>query len=153
MDIETVVEEVKGKVETLTAQGQKLAQISFDTLKQANGIVVEKFQTLVKTETEAAKDLYAAAKLGLDKALSDGIKAVATAPISYLPPSDKFVAAFNDTVAVLSEAGEELYQAFKSGFDSIQGEFTGKPAAKKRKAPAKRRARTAARKSAKPAAA
>jgi hypothetical protein len=152
MDIETVVEEVKGKIESLTAQGQKLAQISLDTLKQANGIVVEKFQTLVKTETEAAKDLYAAAKLGLDKALSDGIKAVASAPISYLPPADKFVAAFNGTVTVLSDAGEELYQTFKSGFDSIQGELRGKPVAKK-KAPAKRRTRSAARKSAKPAAA
>jgi hypothetical protein len=125
MSLQTVVDDVKGRVETLSTQGQKVAQISLDTLKQANGIVVDKFQALVKTETQAAKDLYTAAKLGLDKARADGIKAVAAAPISYLPPKDQFVTVYNNTVTLISTTGDELYQALKSGFVSIQGEFKG----------------------------
>jgi hypothetical protein len=138
MSLQTVVDDVKVRVENLTAQGQKLAQISLDTLKQANGVVVDKFQALVSTQTEAAKDLFSSAKTGFEKARADGLKAVAAAPISYLPPKDKLVTVFNDTVELFSGAGDELYKTFKSGFTTIQTELTGKPVVKKAKAAAKR---------------
>jgi hypothetical protein len=132
MSLQTVVDDVKGRVETLTNQGQKVAQISLDTLKQANGIVVDKVQALVKAETEAAKELYSITKASFDKALADGFKAVAAAPISYLPPKDKFITVYTDTVTLLSGAGDEVYQALKSGFTSIQGELKGESATVKK---------------------
>ena len=138
MSIQTVVDDVKGRVETLTTQGQKVAQISLDTLKQTSEIVVDKFQALVKTESEAAKELYASAKLGLDKAIADGLKAVAAAPISYLPPKDKFVTVYTDTVTLVSATGEELYKTLKTGFSSIQAEILGEAPVKKVKAAAKK---------------
>jgi hypothetical protein len=152
MSLQNVVEDVKTRVGSLTAQGQKVAQISLDTIKQANGIVVDKFNELVKTETVVAKDLLETAKLGLDKAKTDGIKAVASAPISYLPPADKFKSAFSDTVTIISSTGDALYQTFKSGIGSIQSEFkpevkVAKPvkaAAKKARAAAKKAAAAAA---------
>jgi hypothetical protein len=125
MSLQTVVDDVKGRVETLTTQGQKVAQISFDTLKQTGEIVADKFQAFVKTETEAAKGIYADAKAGFDKAVADGIKAVAAAPVSYLPPREKFVTVYNETVTLVSNTGDELYKALKSGFDSIQAEIKG----------------------------
>jgi hypothetical protein len=128
MSLQTVVDDVKGRVETLTSQGQKVAQISLDTIKQANGIVVDKFQALVKVETDAAKELFTVAKASLEKARADGFKAVTAAPISYLPPKDKFVTVYTDTVTLLSNAGDEVYQALKSGFSSIQGELKGETA-------------------------
>ena len=139
MSLQTVVDDVKGRVETLTTQGQKVAQISLDTLKQTGEIVVDKLQELVKTESEAAKELYAAAKLGLDKAIADGLKAVAAAPISYLPPKDKFVTVYTDTVTLVSTTGDELYKTLKTGFSSIQAELKGEaPVVKKVKTAAKK---------------
>ena len=153
MSLQTVVDDVKGRVETLTAQGQKVAQISLDTLKQTGEIVAGKFQALVKTESEAAKDLYAAAKLGLDKARADGIKAVAAAPIGYLPPKDKFITVYNETVTIVSKTGDELYKTFKTGFSSIQAELKGEaaPVVKKVKAATKKAAGAAKKAAAKAA--
>jgi hypothetical protein len=125
MSLQTVVDDVKGRVETLTNQGQKVAQISFDTLKHTGEIAADKFQALLKTQTEAAKGIYADAKAGLDKARADGLKAVSAAPISYLPAKDKFVTVYNETVTLVSDAGDELYKAIKSGFETIQAEFKG----------------------------
>jgi hypothetical protein len=142
MSLQTVVDDVKGRVESLTAQGQKLAQISLDTLKQVNGIVVDKFQALVDTQTGAAKDLYASAKTGIEKARADGFKAVASAPISYLPPKDKIVTVFNDTVTLITGTGEELYKTVKTGFGTAKTELTAKPVTKKVKAAAKKTAKT-----------
>jgi hypothetical protein len=125
MSLQTVVDDVKGRVETLTTQGQKVAQISLDTLKQTGEIAADKFQALVKTQSDAAKEIYTEAKAGFDKARADGLKAVAAAPISYLPAKDKFVTVYNETVTLVSNTGDELYKALKSGFDSIQAEIKG----------------------------
>lgn len=152
MSLQTVVDDVKGRVETLTTQGQKVAQISLDTLKQTGEIAADKFQALVKTQTEAAKGIYADAKAGFDKARADGLKAVSAAPVSYLPQKDKFVTVYNETVTLVSNAGDELYKALKTGFDSIQAEIKGEaaPVVKKVKAAAKK-ATGAAKKAAKAA--
>ncbi len=139
MSLQTVVDDVKGRVETLTTQGQKVAQISFDTLKQTGEIAADKFQALVKTQSEAAKEIYTEAKAGFDKAVADGFKAVAAAPVSYLPAKDKFVTVYNETVTLVSTTSDELYKALKAGFDSIQAEIKGEaPVVKKVKTAAKK---------------
>lgn len=138
MSLQTVVDDVKGRVETLTTQGQKVAQISLDTLKQTGEIVADKFQELVKTESAAAKELYSVTKLSFDKAVADGFKAFTAAPISYLPPKDKFVTVYTDTVTLVSTTGDELYKTLKTGFSSIQAELKGETPVKKVKAAAKK---------------
>lgn len=140
MSLQTVVDDVKGRVETLTTQGQKVAQISLDTLKQTGEIVADKFQSLVKTESAAAKELYTVTKLSFDKAIADGFKAFTAAPISYLPPKDKFITVYTDTVTLVSTAGDELYKTLKTGFSSIQAELKGEaaPVVKKVKTAAKK---------------
>ncbi len=125
MSLQTVVDDVKGRVETLTTQGQKVAQISLDTLKQTGEIAADKFQALVKTQSDAAKEIYTEAKAGFEKARTDGLKAVAAAPISYLPAKDQFVTVYHDTVTLVSNTSDELYKALKAGFDSIQAEIKG----------------------------
>lgn len=153
MSLQTVVDDVKGRVETFTTHGQKVAQISLDTLKHTGEIAADKFQALVKTQSDAAKGIYTEAKASFDKAVADGFKAVAAAPISYLPPKDKFVTVYNETVTLVSNTGDELYKALKSGFDSIQAEIKGeavkvekkvKTAAKKAAGAAKKAAAKAA---------
>lgn len=127
MNLQSVVEDVKGRVETISTTGQKVAEISIDSLKQAGDIVVETFQTLVTDNTTAAKDLYSAALSGFEKAKTDGLKAVATAPISYLPQTELLVAPFTNTVTVVSKSGDELYQVAKTSFSTIQAQLAGKP--------------------------
>jgi hypothetical protein len=140
MNLQSVVNDFKSRVDTLAAQGQEVAKVFPDTVKQANEILLNGVQTLVKTETETAKDIFAAAKAGFDKAKTDGIKAVVANPIDYLPPKDKFITAFNDTVTLVSKTGDELYQTFKSGLLPIKSEAKKavKTASKKVKTGAKK---------------
>ena len=138
MSLQTVVDDVKGRVETLTSQGQKVAQISLDTLKQTGEIVADKFQELVKTESAAAKELYSVTKLSFDKAVADGFKAFTAAPISYLPPKDKFITVYSDTISLVTSTSDEVYKTLKTGFSSIQAELKGETPVKKVKAVAKK---------------
>jgi hypothetical protein len=126
MKLQSVVNDVKGRVELISDRGQKVVTVSRDSLKQAGGIVAEGLQTLVNTQTSAAKDLYSAARTGLEKAKTDGLRAVAADPIRYLPKVDKLVVPFNHSVTVVSKTGDELYQVAKTGFSRIQAQIAGK---------------------------
>ena len=153
MNVETIVNDVKGKVEPIMAKGQDVVQAGFETLKSANDIVVEGVQTLVKTNVEAGKDLFAAAQTSFEKAKADGFKTVAANPVAYLPESkERVISAYNDTVTVVTQAGDELVKTFKQGFESINAAITGeavivkkaKTTVKKVAAKAKKTARAAA---------
>ena len=128
MTVQTVVTDVKGRIEKLAVQGQEVATISFDTLKSANGIVVETVQTLVKTNGDSAVALFDEAKLSFGKATKDGIQAVIANPIAYLPSTSPAVSAFNDSVKTLIETRGELVKTFEGGYSNIKATITGTPA-------------------------
>lgn len=141
MDVETIVNDVKGRVEPIMAKGQEVVETGFETLKSANAIIVEGVQTLVQTNVAAGKDLFAAAQTSFEKAKTDGLKTVAANPVAYLPEGkDVVVAAYNDTVSLVSKTSDELVQTLKEGFDSINATLTGKPAVAKVKATVKKAA-------------
>lgn len=141
MDVETIVNDVKGRVEPIVAKGQEVVETGFETLKSANAIIVEGVQTLVQTNVAAGKDLFAAAQTSFEKAKTDGLKTVAANPAAYLPEGkDVVVAAYNETVSLVSKTGDELVAALKEGFDSINATISGKPAVAKVKTTAKRAA-------------
>lgn len=153
MDYQTVVTDVKTLAEKYVAQGQEVATISFDTLKAANGIVVEAAQTVAKTGAEAATALIGDAKANFEKATAAGVKAVAANPVAYLPSKTPAVEAFNSTVKTLNVTRGELVKTFESGFGSIKSTLTGTPAAVETvKATAKKVTKTAAAKAKKVAA-
>lgn len=143
MNLQTVVEDVKGRVELLSTHGQKVAEISIGSLKQAGEIVAGTFQTLVSDNTSAAKEIYSAALTGFEKAKADGLKAIATKPVSYLPTTDLVVGPFQNTVTVVSKSGDKLYRVAKTSLTTIQAQLSGKPAAVDK---AVKTARTGARK-------
>lgn len=126
MNLQSVVEEVKGRVETISGQGQKVAEISIDSLKQAGEVVVGGYKSLVSDNTAAAKEIYSAAVSSFEKAKTDGLKAIAADPISYLPATGTLTAPFSQTVTVVSRTGEELYKVVKTGVETIQAQLTGK---------------------------
>ncbi|WP_295680680.1 hypothetical protein [uncultured Nevskia sp.] len=126
MNLQSVVEDVKGRVESISGQGQKVAEISIDSLKQAGDVVVGGYKSLVSENTTAAKEIYSAAVSSFEKAKTDGLKAVAADPISYLPATGTLTAPFSQTVTVVSRTGEELYKVVKTGVETIQAQLTGK---------------------------
>jgi hypothetical protein len=133
MNVETIVNDVKGRVEPIVAQGkevvakgQEAVLAGFEALKAANGIVVETVQTLVKSNVEAGKELFAAAQTSFEKAKADGIKTVAANPVAYLPEGkDLVVSAYNDAVSLVSKTGDELVKTFKQGFEAVNAKLAG----------------------------
>ncbi|MGQ0502497.1 MAG: phasin family protein [Panacagrimonas sp.] len=126
MSVETIVSDVKGAVQPYVSKGQDVVTLSFETLKQANTIVFDGVQDLVKTNIDAGKDLISAAQSSFEKAKSDGIKAVVTKPIEYLPEGkDVVVSAYKDSYSIVTKAGEDLYHAVKKGFDDVTSKLSG----------------------------
>ena len=126
MNVDTIVSDVKGAVEPYVAKGQDVVTLSFETIKQANTIVVEGVQELFKTNVDAGKDLLAAAQTSFEKAKADGLKAVATKPVEYLPVSkDLVLAAYKDSFSIVTKTGEDLYSVVKKGFEDVTAKLSG----------------------------
>jgi hypothetical protein len=129
MSFETVVSEVKDRLETVGTHAQDVAQISLQTLKQANKIVVTSAQDLFKTNIDTIKIVFDATKTSFEKALTDGLKALAADPISYIPDSrDTIVTAFNETVGTVTKTGEKLAKVIKSGYENVSATLNGETA-------------------------
>ncbi len=126
MGVETIVSDVKGAVEPFVAKGQDVVTVSFETIKQANTVVVEGVQELFKTNVDAGKDLFAAAQTSFEKARTDGLKAVASKPIEYIPDGrDVVVAAYKDSFSIVTKTGEELFSVVKKGYEDVAAKLTG----------------------------
>ncbi|HSW13009.1 MAG TPA: phasin family protein [Solimonas sp.] len=118
--------DVKARGEVVVARGQEVVESGFETLKAANAIVVEGVKSLVDTNVAAGKDLLAVAQTSLSKAKTDGVKAVASNPVAYLPEGkDRVVAAYNDSVAVVTKTGDELVKTLKQGYEVISAKIAG----------------------------
>jgi len=131
MDVQSLITEVTGRAEKIAAQGQEVATIGFDTLKTANGIVVETVQTLAKTNGDAAVALFGEAKTSFEKASKAGVQAVIADPVAYLPATSPAVEAFNASLKTLGATRVELVKTFEGGYSSIKASINGKPAVKK----------------------
>ena len=126
MGVETIVNDVKGAVEPYMVKGQDVVTLSFETIKQANTVVVEGVQELFKTNVDAGKDLFAAAQTSFEKARTDGLKAVAAKPIEYLPEGREVVfAAYKDSFSIVTKTGEELLSVVKKGYEDVAAKLTG----------------------------
>jgi len=127
MDVQSLITEVTGRAEKIAAQGQEVATIGFDTLKTANGIVIETVQVLAKTNGDAAVALFGEAKTSFEKATKAGVQAVIADPVAYLPATSPAVEAFNASVKTLVETRGELVKTFEGGYSSIKASIGGKP--------------------------
>ncbi len=138
MDVQTIVNDVKGRVDPLVSRGQEVLSVSVDTLIKANDVIFSGVQNVVQTQFEAGRDLFVAAQNSFEKARSAGIKAVANSPIDYLPDSrERVVSAYNDTLSVVTKAGDELVKVVKKGYASVSAQIKGGPVAAPRRAAAK----------------
>lgn len=149
MSVQTIVNDVKGRVEPYVAKGQQVVTVSVDTFKKATPIVVDGVQSLVQTQIEAGKDLIAAVQGSFEKAKTAGIKAVAASPIEYLPDGrERVLSAYNDSVVLVSKTSDEIVKLVKSGFESVSATIDGEA----KKAPRKTVRKTTAKKATKKAA-
>src|ERR1044071_6573747 len=114
MSFETVVSEVKDRLETVGTHAQDVAQIGLNTLKQANKIVVTSAQDLFKTHSDTIKVVFDATKTTCEKPIKGGLRPSPPDPISYTPESrEPIVAAFNETVGTVTKTGEKLAKVIK----------------------------------------
>lgn len=125
MDVQTLITEVTGRAEKIAAHGQEAASIGFDTLKTANGIVVEAAKTLAKTNGDAAVAIFGEAKTSFEKATQDGVQAVIANPVAYLPSTTPAVDAFNASVKTLLDTRGELVKTVEGGYTAIVAKFNG----------------------------
>lgn len=144
MNVETIVNDVKGRVEPIVAKGQDLVFTGFETLKSVNSIVLDGVSSLVQTHVQAGKDLFAVAQTSFEKARVDGFKAVAADPIAYLPEGkDRVISAYNDTVTVVSKTSDKVLKTVKTGYTSISAKLGGAPVRKAKPAARKTTRKTA----------
>lgn len=151
MNIESVVNDVKTRVEDVSNRAQGVAELSVDTVKKANKIVVPTVQNIVEKQTDAARELFESGKSSVSRVRNDGLKAVASNPIEYLPQGRSvFVDAFSSSVELTTKAGDELAKVLRKAYEDALARINGKKpktAAKK----AARKASGAARKTARKA--
>lgn len=136
MYIQKLINELKAQFETLSKKAQGLFKVSADAGQQALVVVSDNAQALVKVETAAAKDVYELAVASFNKAKAAGLQKVAAKPVAYLPSegADRIVAAAQETVELLTQAGEELVDVLQKGYKSVLAKLQGKkPAARKAK--------------------
>lgn len=131
MTFEKAVKEVQGRLETVGERSQDVAKVSLKTIKAANEIVISGVQDIVTAQTAAAKDLFAASKQSIDKAVAAGLVAVVKSPVAYLPDGrDTIVGAFNETVETLTKTGTKLVKVAKNGYEGVAASLQGKRTAR-----------------------
>ena len=141
MNIESVVNDVKTRVEAVSNRAQGVAELSVDTVKKANKIVVPTVQNIVEKQTDAARELFESGKSSVSRVRNDGLKAVASNPIEYLPQGRSvFVDAFNSSVELTTKAGDELAKVLRKAYEDALARINGK---KSKVAAAKKTARKA----------
>lgn len=154
MNVESIVNDVKGRVEPIVARGQDVVFSGFEVLKSANGIVVDGFTGVYKANYEAGKTLFGAAQTSFEKIKTDGIKAVASNPVSYLPEGkDTLVGAFNQSYDVFVKTGDELVKTVKQGVETLSAKIKGEPVIVAKAKSTAKKASTSARKTVKKTAA
>lgn len=125
MDVQSLITEVTGRAEKIASHGQEVATIGFDTLKTANGIVLESATTIVKAHADAATAIFGEAKTSFEKASKAGVQAVIANPVAYLPATSPAVEAFNTTVQTLLDTRGDLFKTFEGGYNSIVATLNG----------------------------
>jgi hypothetical protein len=156
MGVQTIVNDVKGRVEPLVSRGQEVVSVSVDTLIKANDLILSGVQTVVQTQIEAGKDLFAAAQSSFEKAKTAGIKAVASSPADYLPEGrERVVSAYNDTLSAVNKTSDDVVKVVKKGYASVAAQIKGGPVAAPKRAAAKtvRKAKSTVKRAAKKVAA
>lgn len=142
MSVESIVDDVKGRVEPIVNKGQEVAKLSLETFKEANQVVVDGVQELVKVQVEAGKDLVSEVQSSFDKARIDGVKAVASAPVEYLPESrDRIADAFRSSRDLVNGKSDEFVKIVKKGYEGVSAKINGeevKPKKPARKTAAKK---------------
>lgn len=126
MSVEAIVSDVKTRADVVVTRGQEVFEAGVETLSAANTIVVEGVQELVQTNVGAGKELATLVQASVNKAKTDGLKAVAAKPIAYLPEGKTtVVTAYSDSVKIVSKTGGELAKTLKSGVETITAKIQG----------------------------
>lgn len=121
MNIQEVVNDTRGRAETVGKQYREALAAYVDMHRKAFSVVTRGSQTLASTEIDAAGNVFAAARANFDQARKDGARKVANEPKTYVPfeTTDEIVCAYKDTVDLMAETGNELTAIVSDGYKTI----------------------------------
>lgn len=133
MAIQSIIKDVKARVETAGKQYQDALFATIAVNKKAFAVVSSNARSLANTEVSAAKNLFAAAQASFEKARQDGVREVANRPGAYVPNGrDQIVAAYKQTIELLVKTSNELTGVVTDGYKTVLNTLVGKkPVAKK----------------------
>jgi hypothetical protein len=129
MKIQSVVSDVRQRLETAARPYQGAFKAYVDAQRKALTVVTRSSQSLANTEIGAAKNIFASARASFDRARNDGLLQLASKPRSYLPRSrPQLIEAYKVTIDLLMKTGNELNDVVSNGYRSVRGELAGQPA-------------------------
>lgn len=141
MTIQSFLDDVRGRVDTARKQSRAAFKAYVDTQRKALDVVSNNAQSLARTEIDAAKDIYAAAKASFEQARKDGVRQVASKPQAYLPASrETLVSAYKQTIELLAKTGNDLSKVVNKGYRNVRDKLTGKKPAARKAAPKRKTA-------------
>lgn len=152
MKIQSVVHDVRQRIETAGRHYQGAFKAYVDAQRKALTVVSRNGQSLANTEIGAAKNIYASARASFERARADGVRQLASQPTSYLPSSrPQLIEAYKTTMDLLVKTGNELNDVVWSGYRNVWGQLRGQPALEKPQADAEAKPSTASKSTSSPA--
>lgn len=124
MEMQTLVNEFKGRIERVGVQTQDAYKSYVDARKKAYGVVSSNVQTLVRTETDTMLGLYGAASERFSAARKESIKSVIFVPVDILPEGrERLISAYREARSHFVKTRDELLSIALKGFEDIRGSF------------------------------
>lgn len=120
MKVDALVADVCEYVQPWVSKSQVAALKSLEVAKQANGIFVDGVQTLFKSNLAVGKDLASKAQESFERARLDGLKAVISSPLSYVPEGrEEVLSAYSESLSLLTSTGDKIAKVALKGYEGV----------------------------------
>lgn len=124
MEMQTLVNEFKGRLERVSSQTQDAYKSYRDARKEAYKVLSSNVQTLAKAETDTVLSFYGSASERFNAARKESVKSVIFVPVDILPEGrERLVSAYREARGHFVKTREELSKILRKGFDGIRGSF------------------------------
>lgn len=135
MAIQDFFNDVKTRVDNVQKPYREAFKAYVQAQRKVLDVVSSSAQNLAKTEGNAARDVFAAARASFDKARKDGVRQVASQPQAYVPEGrDRLMDAYKATIELLRKTGNDLGDVVTKGYKDVVNKLTGKPGSKRKSA-------------------
>src|SRR5690625_3035974 len=117
MQVQTIVDEFKGRVGRVGVQTQDALKSCQNANRQAFSVVAGNVQTLAKTQTGALVDFYGTATGRFNEARKEGVKKIVFVPVDIYPEGrDSLVSAYRDVQDHFVRTRDDLVKIVRESY-------------------------------------